>query len=578
MYSTSTHSRRLGTMRWDARRAVVRPRIPKGPLERFIGFSTLDEAKSNELPLVSLARGLREASRMRNVDGRPTVPYGFDSVQSTAAAPDHLLSGIIDDVIGLCFAFLPSEEEQIRTQAIICSNAKRNGLDTQGRFLKWKSNKTDGLRSVSMSTKMSILLTAAPTFRQHYQSTGKTLFLLPLKLQHVVASIYYSPSMETDGEEAKDAFKDEALVSASGRRTFLAKCFIHLCAREHKRDPAGCNVLNKPNVHRLLELCCNTITNYVHGLNCSEMVLESMHRRFKNWHETNPHADSHISAVEKALSADWMGRLSILYRIVKYGDEVERSCAELGLRRLLLGTDSVRVDTSTQHGEGIKDSCTRNLDPAMREPVLGELDLCMPIVCAMSRTFQWSVDQRHKGEKENEELLRGLEMLKTWTSAYLQQEPDDIHWYKSAQYMWASKFGGWRRSYKHHTISRGTAISIVVDSEGQGNRPVIKECETLTSGRVELYAVYGILYAPDVGPWCVVKQLLKQGEGYTVRRSEVAILKLGNRVRRVAVFHHCDRSCKVHAGRLKVRHSASLLNGGIYRVAQRVDGYPPHLG
>lgn len=577
MYSTSIHSRRLGIMRWDARRSLARSRIPAGPLERRIGFSTLDETEANKLPLVSLANSLRVAPRAKSCEGIPIVPYGYDSVQSTAAAPDHLLSGLIDDVISLCFSKLWTEEEQLRTQTIICSNARRNGLDTQGRFLKWKGNKPDGLRSVTMSTKMCILLAAAPTFRQHYQKTGKELFLLPLKLQQVVASVYESPSVETEGEEAKDAYTDEALLKACGRRIFSAKMFIHLCAREHKADPAGCKTLNKPNVHRLLELCCNTIVKYGHGLNCSEMVLESMHRRFKNWLETNPHPDSHISAVEKALSADWMGRLSILYRTYKNGNEVERACAERGLRRLLLGNDALRVETNTRPGEFVREVFSRSLDPCMRVPVLGELDLCMPMVGSAARLYGWSVEQRDGSEEESDEIVQGMEMLRSWRSAYLRGDPEDIVRYKKARYSWASKYGGWTRSYKHHTVTRGTAVSIVVDSS-ETNRPVIRESTSSVGGRVELYAVYGILSSSETGAWCVVKRLLAQGEGYTVRRSRVAILQLGNRARRVAVFHHCDGGCKVHAGRLKVRHSASLLNGGVYRIVRRADGYPPHLG
>ena len=577
MYSTNIHSRRLGVMRWDSRRDVVRSKIPTVTLEQRLGFSTHGEEKANELPLVSLAKQLRISTRSKTQDGRPVVPYDFDSVQSTGAAPDHLLSGIIDDVLDVCFTKLQTEEEQNKTQALICSNAKRNGLDTQGRFLKWKNGKPDGLRSVTMSTKMCILLAAAPIFRQHYQRTGKDLFLLPLKLQNVVACVYDNPSMETEGEEAKDAYSAESMLKATGRRVMSAKMFIQLCAREHKKDPAGCKQLNKPNVHRLLELCCHTIVNFWHGLNCSEMVLESMHRRFKNWLESNPHADSHISAVEKALSADWMGRVSILYRTMKHGMEQERACAELGLRRILLGEEAVKVDASTTAGALLKESFSGVLDSSMRQPVLQELDLCMPLVSAENRTYNWNVETRDDTRSDTDELLQGEEMLERWRDAYVRSEPDEIAWYKKARYAWKTKFGGSQRSYQHHTITRGTAVSIVVDG-GEEDRPVVTECSDISGGKVAFYAVYGIMFSSELGPWCVVKRLVQQGEGYTVRRSRPAILRLGNRVRRVAVFHHCDRSCKVNIAQMKVRHSATLLNGGIYRIARRVDGYPPHLG
>jgi len=302
-----------------------------------------------------------------------------------------------------------------------------------------------------------------------------------------------------------------------------------------------------------------------------------MHRRFKNWLETNPHADSHISAVEKALSADWMGRLSILFRTMAHGNNVERECAERGMRRLLLGEEAVKIDTDTRPGILIKETFARALELCMKEPVLGELDLCMHIIGEGSRKYGWNVEKRDDGDNESEELLQGKELMETWRAAYVRSEPEDMMWYKKARYTWTNKFGGWQRSYQHHTITRGTAVSIVVQPGGD-NRPVITECADLDMGKVEFYAVYGILFSSECGAWCVVKRLVEQGDGYTVQGSRVSILQLGNRVRRVALFHKCNSSCVVHAGRLKVRHSETVLKGGVYRIARRADGYPPHLG
>ena len=213
----------------------------------------------------------------------------------------------------------------------------------------------------------------------------------------------------------------------------------------------------------------------------------------------------------------------------------------------------------------------------MREPVLGELDLCMPLSGSSKRTYTWIVEKRLEEKDNSAELNEGERMMESLRSVCVRSESEPIFWYKKASYSWAFKFGGWQRSYQHHTISRGTAVSIVVDGD-TSNRVVIKESADMERGLVEYYAVYGIMWSAQLGPWCVVRKLQKRGEGYSVDNSPVALLHLGRRVRRVAIFHICDRRCTVHAGRLKVRHSKSVLHGGVYTIKGRGEGYPPHLG
>ena len=89
----------------------------------------------------------------------------------------------------------------------------------------------------------------------------------------------------------------------------------------------------------------------------------------------------------------------------------------------------------------------------------------------------------------------------------MRSDPEEIVWYKKAKYAWKSKFGEWQRSYQHRMITRGTAVSIVVE-EGEKDRPVITECSNISGGKVAFYAVYGIMLSSELGTWCVVKRLL----------------------------------------------------------------------
>ena len=68
--------------------------------------------------------------------------------------------------------------------------------------------------------------------------------------------------------------------------------------------------LNKPNAHRAIEVCVHTITNFGRALQCSEMVLEMVHNKFKAWLEANEHPSSHLTGMERVLFSDCQGRVS----------------------------------------------------------------------------------------------------------------------------------------------------------------------------------------------------------------------------------------------------------------------------
>lgn len=96
-------------------------------------------------------------------------------------------------------------------------------------------------------------------------------------------------------------------------------------------------MLDKPNAHRATELCVHTIPIFGYARNCSEMVLKSVYRSFKDWPETNTHPDAHLSSVELAFARDWQGRIYSLHMCWVHGSENERRCAESGLLRFFLG-------------------------------------------------------------------------------------------------------------------------------------------------------------------------------------------------------------------------------------------------
>lgn len=95
------------------------------------------------------------------------------------------------------------------------------------------------------------------------------------------------------------------MTSYYGQIGDLAREYVrtadHMCSMRDK----GTEVLDKPNCHRLLELCLRTIPMFGHARNFSELMLDMLHRVFKNWIRTNTQANARLSAVELAFTKDW---------------------------------------------------------------------------------------------------------------------------------------------------------------------------------------------------------------------------------------------------------------------------------
>lgn len=112
----------------------------------------------------------------------------------------------------------------------------------------------------------------------------------------------------------------------------------------HKRLSSHSTVLENPNTHRLIELYVHAIPLFSHISLVFELILETVHRCFKNWQQKNISHHSHIIVVDIALERDWCARLYTLYMYWSNGNPTERSTAELGLRRALLGAITVKMD------------------------------------------------------------------------------------------------------------------------------------------------------------------------------------------------------------------------------------------
>ena len=576
LYSTLMHSRRLGFMRFDARTIAIRSGEPPADLCKALGLSKQDRETAAEAPL------MRYASSVRRIPAsvRNALPHQltFDSCLNVAAAPDHLFTGLIADVLFVCMMTLDNDDRREEAEQTIMCNAYANGLKHSGKFLKWDKRTCTGLRSMSMSTRVGLLICAAPFFEEEYNRRSRNVFLLPGKLQRLVAVVYHLPSEEAEGPEAHDYFTEEGVLEAHGERYRTVCDYIALCRAVFRSNHPYGKALNKPNVHRAIELCLLTIPSFGHARNCSEMALESEHRNFKRWLEKNSHADAHLTAVERSLLKDWLSRCHGLYMQWTNENGELRERAERGLLRLLLGTEAMAMDPKRQGAPEFLEQFRTAMKDAFQDPVLKEMPSSDQCAALGSTAYAWETAEVISDEERSGTTLQeGLKLLENWYACNGMHEVDLIPC-RTAKYMVTESVCRERRSHAYNRVTRGCVVSIVCKRTINASHLVRGAAMGERRCTVRFFAVCDIVRASCAENWCVGKELTVVEGGYSSAGSPVVIVILGRRVRRVAAFHICGDACRVDLSRGIVTHSRTVLRGGVYRIVQRKDGYPPHLG
>ncbi len=132
-----------------------------------------------------------------------------------------------------------------------------------------------------------------------------------------------------------DADIVEALEHGSIPRPRMAA--VHRYQRHHTECLLAKKCVDKPTVHRLVELVYSTLPMVGHASRVGELVLEKCHQSLKRAICQGNNRDVQLTAMSSVMFTDWKGRLSI-----QANDALEGNySAMLGCFRLLAGRDAV---------------------------------------------------------------------------------------------------------------------------------------------------------------------------------------------------------------------------------------------
>ena len=575
----NTHSRRVGFMRTDDRIEAIRSSPLRDSVLKKIGIKSKDKNSRDTLPLVNLSNRLRQATAERNDENEEVIPMMFESSLSCAAVPDHMFNGLIKNLLTVSFATVADNNTRRRLEKRIHSTARENGLPLTGHILRWGSqNEYKGLLPQTMTGFKCLLIASAPAFDDIFSQTGNMVFSMVRMLQKLVAAVYHWPNHKLDGVREDYMSCGEERLQYYSKLQHMVRKYLSACDEVMERSPEAGAILDKPNAHRCLELVTHTIPTFGHARNCSEMVLELMHQVFKRWLERNTHQDSHLTAVERALAKDWMGRVYALYMIWCKGNSRERACSEVCLCRLTLGEEGMILDDRQQNVGDFQREFHTALTSALRGATVAAMEKCGHIKLPSAQEAIWCVNRMDKlkscDEHVSMQARAGLKLLEKKYRLRVGWGARETTQYRVARLQVRDKYEGTGNSYRYNEAEAGQVVSVVCN-EGKE----VIEHDDSPVGDLCFFAVYAIFQmSRDKTIWAVCRRMQSTSEGRYRVGGDVVVIELGSGVRRAGAAHICDDNCVYRPRSMDVKHSKTVCAGGLYELWCRADGYPPYMG
>ena len=357
----------------------------------------------------------------------------------------------------------------------------------------------------------------------------------------------------------------------------LSQKLVDSASQFKKEDGKNCRLLDKPNIHRLIELSVTSLPLVGHGRILSELVFEMVHFFFKKWFEDNPNPDSHLTAVDKALSRTWCCNVYVSYNMYKHGADKQRPLAKRNLLRLFFGEKVFKVSANSEQFKGLFDQFFKDLDHIFKPPVRKMLEDCVP------STFIESI-QEYKCYRpiknvpfDDVRLCWGLELI----SEHIQENKEVVksssRFFEHCSLLTIDKYKMGFRSYPYKTVRPGTAVQILVHYEDKAKNIIIsKETRNIMERSKVLIAVLYILQLHG-HIWIIGLRLIKEGCFFLVSKEDITVVRMSIFVQRVGLVHQCSSSCKIQSGSMTA-HNSNLLDGGRFKVLDRPNGLPPFFG
>ena len=270
---------------------------------QYFGLSKLSDEELRQLPLHRLSDRLEEVQDQipRTTDSLPVVNACFDPYQSCVVAPSHVLYGLTQNVLNANIRACTPQQRK-RVDKIIFSVLSNVGGTTEHNLI---NHETAKLYTMTITNTFSVLLVAPWAFRitldrkltSHIDgeedSQGLLLYAL-YQMRALYTETFFLPTKERDGLGVVQSM-DEAHYEEYHNR-LKRKCvrYVQLIDRLCCFGGTIPQELDRPNVHRLLELYHHTIPLFGHVSIVDELPFEAAHQPLKRALARSNYIDGHV--------------------------------------------------------------------------------------------------------------------------------------------------------------------------------------------------------------------------------------------------------------------------------------------
>ena len=267
-----------------------------------------------------------------------------DGYSLNLIAPDHLFTGLFKGLLTITFIQLQDDDARDKLQIYLVVLLGEFGYQSQSTLFKKKKKKL--VPGLSMSMLYAILIVLPTSLKALDLLDSHPAKRLIINFHRMFSFAFWWPSFSHDGHSAWKLVNDSHMGMYHRMLQILAANFVKAVNEYNKIYPGLAVHVDKPNIHRVLELFQHTVPLFNHLVFICELVFESAHQPLKYFLSRNHTLGSHIYAVQLVLAKDWLVRLSCLWNIYRDINETtsDRHHAFMGLVMLLAGRNTPSVD------------------------------------------------------------------------------------------------------------------------------------------------------------------------------------------------------------------------------------------
>jgi len=222
-------------------------------------YNTEDITERGRCPLLKLALKFNIAKAVdqhdTTTDHKPMDGYNLNIV-----APDYLLTGLFRGLLTLCFLHINSDTSRTRLTILIRTYLLELGFQTQSVLFK----KTKLVLGLSMSTLYCILCILPAVLNALDLLHTSPIKTMLCHLHRFCSLAFWWPCTYNDGCFAWEFVHGHNVSNYHRILQRLAGNFVKSVNTYCKSHPDTAHHIDRPNVHRLLELVNHTIPNYAH--------------------------------------------------------------------------------------------------------------------------------------------------------------------------------------------------------------------------------------------------------------------------------------------------------------------------